>query len=277
MSEHQATEPRRLMAVLAHPDDEAFNFGSVLAMYAAEGVYTAVLTATRGERGWQGPPEANPGPHALGRLREQEMAAAVRLLHIGEHHFLDYVDGDLDQADPIEAVGRIVAHLRRVRPQVIVTFDAAGVYGHPDHIAISQFTQAALVAAADSAYRPDLGAPHRTDKLYWMVLSEAEQAAFNQAMGGEMLFPVDGVERRAHGWPDWQVTTVVDARDFWRQGWESTLVHASQSAALAAAFGGLSDEQQAAIWGIARFYRVYSLVNGGRARETDLFAGIATA
>lgn len=270
------TEPLRLLAVLAHPDDEAFNFGSVLALYAAAGVQTAVLTATRGERGWQGAPEENPGLEALGRLREQEMAAAVRLLGIGDHHFLDYIDGDLDQADPAEATGRIVAHVRRLRPQVVVTFDPAGIYGHPDHIAISQLTQGALVAAADPSYRPDLGAPHRTDKLYYMLITDAEMAAFEQAMGGEMLFPVDGVERRARGWPDWQVTTVVDARPFWRKGWESTLAHTSQSAALAAAFGSLSDEQQAAIWGVAAFYRAYSLVNGGRARESDLFAGLRT-
>src|SRR6187401_166300 len=126
------------MCVLAHPDDESLGNGGTLARYAAEGVETYLATATRGERGWNGPPDAYPGPEALGRTREAELRAAAAELGLREVSFLDYIDGDLDQADPAEAVGRIGAVLRRVRPHVVITFGPDGAYGHPDHIAICQ-------------------------------------------------------------------------------------------------------------------------------------------
>src|SRR5688500_19217858 len=109
--------PLRLMAVFAHPDDESLATGSLLARYAAEGVETYLVTATRGERGWAGPPEDDPGPAALGGLREAELMAAADILGLREVTFLGYNDGDLDAADHQEATARIVAHLRRVPPQ----------------------------------------------------------------------------------------------------------------------------------------------------------------
>src|SRR5262245_22580218 len=141
--------PLRLMAVLAHPDDESLGFGGLLARYAAEGVETSVITATRGERGWFGDPRENPGMEALGRIREGELRAACRALGVGRLELLDYVDGDLDQADPQEAIGKIADYLREIRPDVVVTFGQDGAYGHPDHIAICQFATAAIVRAAN--------------------------------------------------------------------------------------------------------------------------------
>jgi LmbE family N-acetylglucosaminyl deacetylase len=126
----------RLLAVLAHPDDESLGNGGMLARYAAEGVETYLITATRGEQGWFGDPAANPGPEALGRIRETELRAAVRVLGIREVTFLDYLDGELDLADRDEVVAKIAAEVRRIQPDVVVTFDPAGLYGHPDHIAI---------------------------------------------------------------------------------------------------------------------------------------------
>src|SRR3954449_13591892 len=106
-------EPLRLLCVFAHPDDESLGTGGILAKYAAEGVATSLITATRGERGWPGPPETNPGETALGRLREAELRAAAAVLGVQDLTLLDYIDGDLDQADPAEAVGQIVAQIRR--------------------------------------------------------------------------------------------------------------------------------------------------------------------
>src|SRR5688500_3136236 len=137
--------PLRLMAVFAHPDDESLATGSLLARYAAEGVETYLITATRGERGWSGPADENPGLEALGRMREAELMAAAQVLALREVNLLDYIDGDLDAADPQEATSQIVAHLRRVQPQVVVSFGPDGAYGHPDHIAISQLALAAIV------------------------------------------------------------------------------------------------------------------------------------
>src|SRR5579864_498186 len=112
----------KLMAVLAHPDDESLGVGGILAKYAAEGVETFLVTATRGERGWVGDEQQHPGLEVLGQMREAELRAAAEILGIGSVHFLGYIDGELDQADPAEVVAKIVRHLQRVRPDVVVTF-----------------------------------------------------------------------------------------------------------------------------------------------------------
>ena len=139
----------KLLCVLAHPDDESLGNGGVLAKYAAEGVETYLVTATRGERGWLGNSKEYPGPEALGRVREAELYAAAEVLGIRRVEFLDYLDGDLDQAQPAEVIARIAEHVRQIKPQVVITFGPDGGYGHPDHIAISQFTSAAVFAAAN--------------------------------------------------------------------------------------------------------------------------------
>jgi LmbE family N-acetylglucosaminyl deacetylase len=136
------------MCILAHPDDESLGTGGILAKYADEGVETYLVTATRGERGWFGDPDAYPGPEALAEIRKEELQDAAGVLGLQEVSLLGYADGRLDQAEPDEVIAKLVAHLRRIRPHVVVTFDPYGAYGHPDHIAISQFTTAAVVAAA---------------------------------------------------------------------------------------------------------------------------------
>lgn len=142
----------RLMYVLAHPDDETLGGGGPLARYAAEGVGTYLVTATRGERGWWGPLAENPGLQAVGALREAELRCAAEALGLREVSLLDLIDGEVDQADPGPVIAAIARHIRRVRPQVVVTFGPEGVYGHPDHIAISQLATAAAVAAADAEF-----------------------------------------------------------------------------------------------------------------------------
>ncbi|HKG25537.1 MAG TPA: PIG-L deacetylase family protein, partial [Thermomicrobiales bacterium] len=135
----------RLMCVLAHPDDESMGTGGILAKYAAEGVATSLVCATRGERGWYGDDDDYPGPDALGRTREAELHAAAGVLGIRRVHLLDYIDGDLDKADPVEVIPIIARFIREIRPHVVVSFAADGAYGHPDHIAINQFATAACV------------------------------------------------------------------------------------------------------------------------------------
>src|SRR5579862_7689868 len=152
-------QTRKLMAVLAHPDDESLGVGGTLATYAAAGVEVYLLTATRGESGrycgHRAGDAAHPGAHALGQIRERELRAAASVLGVREVSLLDYHDQHLDSADPRGAVAAIAWHLRRVRPDVVVTFGPDGAYGHPDHVAISQFTTAAIVAAADPALTGD--------------------------------------------------------------------------------------------------------------------------
>jgi LmbE family N-acetylglucosaminyl deacetylase len=266
------SEALKLMCVLAHPDDESLGNGAMLARYAAEGVETHLVTATRGERGWFGDPDDYPGPEALGRIREQELHAAADVLGLRDVALLDYRDGELDQADPAEAIAQIVAHLRRVRPQVVVTFDPFGAYGHPDHIAICQFTTAAVVSAADSDYTGSDGSAHQVAKLYYMAETQAAMAAY-QAAFGDLVMLVDGEERRAAGWEAWAITTRVDTAEYWRQVWRAVECHCSQLPGYQA-LRDLPEEQRRSLWSTQAYYRAMSLVNGGRQLETDLFEGV---
>lgn len=115
------TDTLKLMAILAHPDDESLGTGGILAKYAAEGIETSLVTATRGERGWFGDEHEYPGLESLGQIREAELRAAAEVLGVRSIDFLGYLDGELDQAHPAEVVAKIVGHLRRVKPNVVVT------------------------------------------------------------------------------------------------------------------------------------------------------------
>ena len=268
--------PRRLLAVLAHPDDESLGFGGTLARYADEGVETFLVTATRGERG-RAADGSRPGPEVMGQLRESELRAAARELGIREVHFLDYLDAELDQVDPVEAIGRIAAHIRQIRPDVVITFGSDGAYGHPDHIAISQFTTAAVTAAAHSDGRdgdPDPGAhpPHRVAKLYYMAWGQEKWDAY-QAAVSRMVSRVDGVDRQANVWPEWAITTRIDTRAYWPVVWRAVQCHASQVGNYGK-LGELPRELHEGLWGSQEFYRAMSLVSGGRGREIDLFEGL---
>ncbi len=270
------TDTLKLMCVLAHPDDESLGMGGTLAKYAAEGIETYLVTATRGERGWFGDEKDNPGLEALGRMREAELYAAANALGIREVKFLDYVDGDLDQADSMEAIAKIAGHLRRVRPHVVITFAPEGAYGHPDHIAISQFTTAAVVAAADPHVALSNGTaslvPHRVSKLYYMAWPQDKWAAY-QSVFGDLVMHVEGVERRAAPWPDWAVTTLIDTAAYWPTVWKAVSCHKTQLATYSR-LEHLPEEHHKGLWGTQEYYRAFSLVNGGRKRETDLFEGL---
>jgi LmbE family N-acetylglucosaminyl deacetylase len=262
----------RLMCVLAHPDDESLGMGGALARYAAEGVETHVITATRGERGRSGRREPLT-PEAVGCLREAELLAAARELGVQEVSLLGYPDGELDRTDAAEATGRIVGHLRRVKPHVVLTFGPDGAYGHPDHIGISQFTTAAVVCAADPGYEhPDYPAPHRVSKLYYLAWRADKWAAYQAALR-KLVIMVDGVERQANPWPDWAVTTVIETGPFVDQVWRAVCCHRSQMA-IYGQFAELSEGHHRSVWGTQEFYRAFSLVNGGRRVESDLFEGL---
>src|SRR5260221_10307618 len=167
------SEPLRLMCILAHPDDESLGTGGTLAKYAAEGIETYLITATRGERGWTGDPDAYPGLEGLGKIREKELLCATQILGVRDLQFLDYIDGDLDQANVAEATAKIATYIRRIRPQVAVTFGGDGVFGHPDHIAFSKLTTAAIIRAADSSFEDGCD-PYTVSKLYHMLLTKQE-------------------------------------------------------------------------------------------------------
>jgi LmbE family N-acetylglucosaminyl deacetylase len=271
----------KLMAVLAHPDDESLGVGGTLAKYASERVDVFLLTATRGDsgryRGFRPDDNRHPGASALAKIREVELRAAASELGVREVSLLDYHDQHLDRANPHDVVAAIVAHLRRVQPDVVVTFGPDGAYGHPDHIAICQFTTAAVVAAADPGF-PVGGVsavrPHAVSKLYYLAWPESAWKDY-QAAFRKLVSTVDGTERQAVPWPDWAITTVIDTRNYWATVWRAISCHESQVSAYER-LNQLSPDGHEALWGRQSFYRVFSTVNGGRTRETDLMEGVRT-
>jgi LmbE family N-acetylglucosaminyl deacetylase len=270
------TDALRLLCVFAHPDDESMGMGGTLAKYATQGVETHLICASRGERGWFGPEEGNPGLRALGQLRERELENAVRELGMKGLYFLDYVDGEVDSADPAEAIRKITTHIRRIMPQVVVTFPPDGNYGHPDHIVVGQFTCAAVVRAADAAYRDTENfAPYRVSKLYYLVDPE-DFINLVAPFIGDLTFPVDDQLRGEVVWKDWMITTRVDMAEHCHAAWRAIQCHQSQLPSLGLLAEMHEDATVTVLAMQGAFYRAFSLVNGGRKMETDLFEGIQT-
>jgi LmbE family N-acetylglucosaminyl deacetylase len=261
------------MCILAHPDDESLGVGGTLAKYAKEGIATYLITATRGERGRFGDAAVRPSLQVVGAVREAELRAAGKELGIREIHFLDYIDGDLDRASPIEAQAKIVPLIRHIKPQVVVTFGPDGAYGHPDHIAISQLACSAVLLAADGTYAAVPGvAPHRVSKCYFVAWRKPKWDAYQAALKN-LAVTVDGVERRVSPWPEWAVTSVLDTAAVWVTVWRAVCCHQTQMA-IYGKLEHLSPEHHRALWGTQEFYRAFSSVNGGRAIENDLFEGL---
>jgi LmbE family N-acetylglucosaminyl deacetylase len=262
------------MCVLAHPDDESLGTGGTLAQYAADGVETYLVTATRGERGRFGDARESPGPEVVGRTREAELLAAAKELGLKDVKFLDYPDGALDTVDPAVAIEKIAGHLRRVQPHVVITFGPDGAYGHIDHIAISQLTTAAIVAAADPSFSTPapIDAAHRVSKLYFIAWSAKKMAAYQAALRA-LVFNVDGETRQAVPWLEWAITTVIDTSRVWPAVWRAVSCHKTQMS-IYSQLAALSDEHHRSLWGSQEFYRAFSTVNGGRAKESDLFEGL---
>ena len=167
---------------------------------------------------------------------------------------------------------KIVYHLRRVQPDVVVTFDQNGAYGHPDHIAICQFTTAAVMAAADPAFGGTNGwQPHRVSKLYYMVWNDRKRAAFESGFG-ELIMHINGEPRGSVTWEDWAITAKVDASKYSDRVWDAITCHRTQLPAYNV-LKDLPSETHVEMWGNQMYYRAYSLVNSGP-KEQDLFAGL---
>jgi len=223
-----------LLAVFAHPDDEAFGTAGALLRCADRGVAVHVLCATRGDAGQIADP-ALATPETLAAVREGELREACRLLGFAEPTLLDYGDGRLAAADPEELAGRVAAAIRTLRPRMVVTFDANGGYGHLDHIAIHRATLAAVAAAADRGPGAD-GAPavgHRPDKLYATAYPRSALARMNADLVGHG-FPaldfgdVQGIAAAEIGTRDERITTAVPVADLWLRRWAALRAHRTQ-------------------------------------------------
>lgn len=172
---------KKLLAVLAHPDDESFGLGGTLAMYARQGVEVSLICATRGEAG-EVAPSFMQKVASISELREQELACAAHNLGISAVYYLPYRDsgmrGSKDNdhpqalaAQPLEDVAKKIAlYIRQLQPQVILTFDPSGGYFHPDHIQVHLATVRAFELAADSQIEMGGLPAHKAQKLYYHIM-----------------------------------------------------------------------------------------------------------
>jgi N-acetyl-1-D-myo-inositol-2-amino-2-deoxy-alpha-D-glucopyranoside deacetylase len=207
-----------------------------MAKYVADGVHVALVTCTLGEEGEVLVPELGHlvahEQDELGAHRRVEMAEALALLGVSDHEYLGgagrYRDSGMMgtpaneraecfwRADLLEAASHLVAIIRRVRPQVVVTYDDFGQYGHPDHIQAHRVTSYALILAAAASFRPDLGDPWDVAKLYWTALPKAAVKrgidAF-VAAGGQGFFGLAEGEDLPWALDDDLVTTRITALD----------------------------------------------------------------
>jgi N-acetyl-1-D-myo-inositol-2-amino-2-deoxy-alpha-D-glucopyranoside deacetylase len=287
-----AERPLTLMAIHAHPDDEAISTGGVLAKYADEGLKTVLVCATRGEEGEIHDPELDPeeAKDRLGSIREAELRRACDILGVGELYFLGYHDSGMagtpanerpdnfHNADPKEAVGRLVRIIRRTRPEVVVTYDERGGYGHPDHIATHRTTLAAVDAAADPSQYQDDGLPAwQVQKLYYTAFPRSTFQRWREIW--RELRPEESAQEQEDDFdfesftvPDEVITTQVDVRDYLARIRAALLEHRTQIPA-DDAWMSVPDEMARDLMGDETFIRVRSLVPAP-AREDDLFAGL---
>jgi N-acetyl-1-D-myo-inositol-2-amino-2-deoxy-alpha-D-glucopyranoside deacetylase len=289
---------RRLLLVHAHPDDESITNGATMAKYAAEGARVTLVTCTLGEEGEVIPPDlarlTADREDALGAHRVRELEAAMKALGVHDHRFLGgpghYRDsgmtglpqnrreGSFWSADLDEAAAHLVEVIREVRPQVLVTYDPNGGYGHPDHIKAHRVAVRAADLAAERAYRRDLGEPHTIDKVYWnrvpRSVVEDGFARLDEALP-DLPFPraaslddVPGVVA------DDRVTTVIDGSAHAEEKAAAMRAHVTQIE-VAGPWFALSNQLAQPLFAV----EYYELARGTAvgAPETDLFAGVAHA
>lgn len=279
-----------LLTVHAHPDDETISTGGILAAAAAEGRTTTVVTCTGGEHGTIFAADVDVAAVAprLAEVRAGELAAALEILGVSQHRPLGYVDSGIVgadtnadphsfwRADVDEAVGHLVAVIRAVRPEVLVTYDAFGGYGHPDHVQTHRVAVLAVEAAAMAALYPDGGPAWRTPKVYYSTLPKHTIALLNAAMtSAGMLSPFGTATDPAQvpmGTPDAHVTATVDVSAHVATKRRALLAHHSQIGP-GSAFFDLPDELVDPFFAVEHYTRLRSDVEGP-ARETDLFAGL---
>ena len=280
---------RRLLAVLAHPDDETFLCGGTLARYASEGGRVSLICATRGEAGKISDPNLAQ-PENLGEVRENELRAACRVLGIRDVTVLGYRDSGMEgsednqhprafsRADLGEIVGHVVEVVRRMRPQVVLTFDPNGSYGHPDHVAAHTATVQAFSAASNPSRYPEhliRGlVPHRPERLYYAVFPRSAVRSIRDAIR-ETGTHSDFLELdpESMGVPDEEITTVLDVGEYVDRKRDAARCHKTQIQD-GDPFDWLPEALRLDLLAREHFVRVEPPFNGSAgSKELDLFRG----
>ncbi len=268
--------PLTLMAVHAHPDDEAISTGGILARYGDEDVQTVLVTCTNGELG-DGPGGVKPGEpghdeRVVVPLRRRELEASCKVLGVSHLELLDYHDSGMEgwpQNDapgafwrtPVdEAARRLADVMRRYEPQVVVTYDENGFYGHPDHIQANRVTHAAI---------EECGIPA---KLYYTAVARSRMRGFRQMLAEHGIGEPGEIEDMPNwGTPDELITTTIDCSSVAKRKYASLASHASQSENIV--FLQMGEELFSGIMSSESFVRVTDST-GVPVPEDDLFAGL---
>ena len=297
---------RRLLLVHAHPDDESIGQGATMAKYVAEGVGVTLVTCTGGEMGEILVPElAHLAADQEDRLADQrkiELTNAMKALGVTDHRYLGgfgryrdsgmkwHEDGHAIPADDIHenafwnadllvAASDLVAVIREVRPQVMVTYDEFGGYGHPDHIQAHRVATYAAALAAVPSFRTDLGEAHQIDKIYWGAMSAnrmREGLRTLRAAGDTTTF--EGMDPDgplpAFMVEDEFMTAEVDGTEYVDAKLEAMKAHVTQIS-VDGPFFALSNNLGSQVWGLECFRIAQGTpAPDASGRESDLFAGL---
>jgi LmbE family N-acetylglucosaminyl deacetylase len=274
MAERQLT----LMAVHAHPDDEATGTGGLLARCAAEGIQTVLVTCTDGGCG-DGPGGVKPGepghdPAAVVAMRRTELEASCAILKVSDLELLGYADSGMMGwptndvpgsfwTTPVEdAAARLADLIRQYQPDVVVTYDENGFYGHPDHIQAHRVTMAAVAMTGVPA------------KVYWTTTPRSRMAEFGKLMrelGTDWDEAATDPPRPEIGLPDDEITTWLDVTEFGSQKFDALAAHASQGENIF--FLRMGKAMFSDVMGMETFVRVLDSTSAPLP-EDDLFAGL---
>ncbi len=281
-------EPLSLLSIHAHPDDESSKGAGTVAKYHAEGVRTVLVCCTGGEEG----DILNPAMDRdevradIGAVRRAELDQAAAIIGYDEVVMLGYRDSGMPDSEanahpdcfagaPIdEAVDRLVAIIRRTRPQVVLTYgDEQGGYPHPDHLRVHDITRPAIDRAADPAWHPEVGEPWQVAKVYYSVWSkrriELTHAKYLE-LDLESPYSKEWFERP---WQDHRITTMVDIEGFAEVRFDALLAHQTQIDPASPFWFGLPREVASAIHPYDDYILAASTVEVVTP-ESDLFAGL---
>ena len=283
---------KSLLLVHAHPDDETINNGATMAKYVAEGARITLVTCTRGEEGEVLVPElahlASSHDDALGPHREKELAEAMKIIGVSDHRFLGaphriWRDSGMMGTEPNsrsdvfwsanidDAAQELVKIILEIRPDVLITYDTNGGYGHPDHIQAHRVAMRAAELARSAGWA--------IPKIYWNTIprSVIEEGIAEMKKIGSDFMGVEKAEDFPFAQPDELVTTVVDGGSFVEKKMAAMKAHSTQIS-VDGPFFALSNNLGLQVFG----NEYYTLVHGKKSgpfddqgRETDIFAGIS--
>lgn len=245
-----ASKTYTLLAVHAHPDDEASGTGGLLRLVAERGHTTVLVTCTNGDLGDVKDPRLRLRPREqaadrqrLAEVRQAELRQAAAILGVTHLYALGYHDSGMQgwetntepcafaQARLEEVAARLVRIIRQHRPEVVVTYDEQGGYGHPDHIMTHRVTMAALAAAAATTCYPEAGTPWQVHKVYYTAWARSDALRALKLMhllGRKTHFRDPDFDPHSLGCPDELISTRIDVRPVLRAKWQALFAHRSQ-------------------------------------------------